>query len=56
MLNVRLTDEQRRRLTERAKREGVTVSDLLRRWIDRGPTVSDGIETLAEDLREKVKP
>lgn len=56
MLNVRVTDEQHRRLTERARREGVTVSDLIRRWIAAGPTVSDGIETLAEGLRGKVKP
>lgn len=57
MLNVRLTDEQYRKLTSRAQREGVTVSDLIRRWITKGPTMNDAIETWVEELaEEKVKP
>lgn len=55
MLNVRVTEEQHRRLTERARAQGVTVSALIRRWIEQGPSISDGIETLADELREKMK-
>jgi hypothetical protein len=47
-LDIRLSEEEKRRLAELAKQRGVSMTDLVRMWIMRG----DVVHVLAEQLQD----
>jgi len=47
-VDIRLSEEEKTRLTELAKQKGVSMTDLVRTWITRG----DVIHVLAEQLQD----
>ena len=49
-LDIRLSEEEKRRLAELAKQRGVNMADLVRMWIMRG----DVVHVLAEQLQDIV--
>ena len=50
-LDVRLSEEEKKRLEELARQRGVSMTDLVRTWIMRG----DIVHVLAEQLHDLVK-
>ena len=50
-LDIRLSEEEKKRLAELAKEKGVSMTDLVRTWIVRG----DVVHVLAEQLQDFVK-
>lgn len=50
-LDIRLSEEEKKRLAELARQKGVNMTDLVRMWITRG----DMVHILAEQLQDFVK-
>lgn len=50
-LDIRLSEEEKKRLEELAKQKGVSMTNLVRTWIQKG----DVVHVLAEQLQDFVK-